>query len=157
MAGRTFETLIGAAVVLAAVVFFVFAYQKADVAAVDGFSVSADFSSVGGLKTGADVRLAGIKVGTVTSLRLGEPPFYRAVATFSLQDGLELPVDSSASISSEGLLGGNFVALQPGGALDLLQDGGRIDYTQSAVDLMDIISRAMFGGVSQGDGAAAQP
>ena len=150
MGSKTLETLIGAAVIVVAIVFFVFAYDKADVGDVNGYTVTADFQTVGGLKPGADVRLSGIKVGTVTRLELGEAPFFGAVATMSLRPGLALPDDSSAAIASEGLLGGNFVSLSPGGSDTAIADGGHIDYTQSAVDLMDIISRAMFGGVEQG-------
>jgi len=150
MGSKTLETLIGAVVIAVAVIFFFFAYNKADVARVEGITVTADFSTVGALKPGADVRMAGIKVGTVTRLALGEAPFYGAVATLNLRQGLDLPDDSSAAIASEGLLGGNYVQLSPGGSPDTLQDGGQIEYTQPAVDLMDIISRAMFGGVSQG-------
>ena len=149
MGSKTLETLIGAVVVAVAVIFFFFAYDKADVARVEGITVTADFSTVGSLKPGADVRLAGIKVGTVTRLSLGEAPFYGAVATLNLRQGLDLPDDSSASIASEGLLGGNYVQISPGGSPDALQDGGQIEYTQPAVDLMDMIARAMFGGVSQ--------
>jgi phospholipid/cholesterol/gamma-HCH transport system substrate-binding protein len=149
MGSKTLETLIGAVVIAVAVIFFVFAYGKADVGRVDGISVTADFSTVGGLKPGADVRLSGIKVGTVTRLALGEPPFFGAVVTLNLREDLQLPDDSSAAIASEGLLGGNYVQLSPGGSMDVLTDGGRIEYTQPAVDLMDLISRAMFGGVSQ--------
>ena len=153
MGSKTLETLIGAIVIAVAVGFFVFAYDKADVARVQGFSVSADFSTVGGLKPGADVRMSGIKIGSVTDMALGEPPFFGAVVTLSLREGLELPDDSSASISAEGLLGGSFVQISPGGSDTILADGGRIEYTQPAVDLMDMISRAMFGGVSQGESA----
>ena len=149
MGSKTLETLIGAAVIAVAVIFFVFAYGKADVGRVDGISVTADFATVGGLKPGADVRLSGIKVGTVTRLALGEPPFFGAVVTLNLREDLQLPDDSSAAIASEGLLGGNYVQISPGGSPDVIADGGRIEYTQPAVDLMDLISRAMFGGVSQ--------
>lgn len=151
MGSKTFETLIGAVVIAVAVGFFVFAYGKADVARVQGYSVTADFATVGGLKPGADVRMSGIKIGSVTDLVLGEPPFFGAVVTLSLREGLQLPDDSSASISAEGLMGGSFVQISPGGSDTLLADGGSIEYTQPAVDLMDMISRAMFGGVSQGD------
>ena len=149
MGGKTVETLIGAVVIAVAIGFFFFAYGKADVGRVDGITVTADFSTVGGLKPGADVRLSGIKVGTVTRQSLGQPPFFGAVATLNLREDLALPDDSSASIASEGLLGGNYVQISPGGSSDALQDGGQIEYTQPAVDLMDMISRAMFGGVSQ--------
>ena len=116
MGSKTLETLIGAVVIAVAVIFFFFAYDKADVARVEGITVTADFSTVGSLKPGADVRLAGIKVGTVTRLSLGEAPFYGAIATLNLRQGLDLPDDSSASIASEGLLGGNYVQISPGGS-----------------------------------------
>ena len=96
MGSKTLETLIGAVVIAVAVIFFFFAYDKADVARVEGITVTADFSTVGSLKPGADVRLAGIKVGTVTRLSLGEAPFYGAIATLNLRQGLDLPDDSSA-------------------------------------------------------------
>ncbi|MBC6440373.1 MAG: outer membrane lipid asymmetry maintenance protein MlaD [Rhodospirillales bacterium] len=148
MGAKTFETLVGAAVLLVAVMFFFFAYEKADVAKVSGYQVKAEFSSVGGLKTGDDVRIAGIKVGTVASMEL-DPDWYIALVTMSIDPGIFLSEDTFVSISSENFLGGNYVALHPGGSTDMAADGYTFTQTQGAVDLMDMISRALFGGVSE--------
>lgn len=148
MGSKTVETLVGAAVVAAAIVFFIFAYNKSDVASVNGYTVTGAFSSVGSLKPGADVRLSGIKVGSVTGMHL-EPEYFQAIVSMSLDNDVKLPDDSSASISADGLLGGSFVALQPGFSDVDLANGGEITLTQGAVNIMDLISRALFGGVSQ--------
>ncbi|MBT5433281.1 MAG: outer membrane lipid asymmetry maintenance protein MlaD [Alphaproteobacteria bacterium] len=147
MGAKTLETLVGAVVVIVAVCFFIFAYNKADVAGVKGYSVRAEFNSIGGLKSGDDVRIAGIKVGTVSGMEL-DPDWYSAIVSMNIDDKISLSQDTFVSISSESLLGGNYVSMQPGGSADLAQDGYIFQHTQGAVDLMDVISRAMFGGVS---------
>jgi len=146
MGAKSFETLVGAAVLVVAAFFFVFAYNKADVAQVSGSSYQAIFPSVGGLKTGDDVRIAGIKVGSVTAMEL-DPDWYEALVTINVEPGVSLSEDSFLSISSESLLGGNYIAIQPGGG-SMAENGYIFSRTQGAVDLMDVISRALFGGVS---------
>lgn len=146
MGAKSLETLVGAAVLLVAVAFFIFAYTKADVADVSGYSVYAEFSNVGSLKTGDDVKIAGIKVGTVTTMEL-DPDWYVAKVRMSISPGVALTSDTFVSIASASLLGGNYIALQPGGGPPA-EDGYVFDRTQGAVDLMDMISRALFGGVS---------
>jgi phospholipid/cholesterol/gamma-HCH transport system substrate-binding protein len=148
MGSKTVETLVGAVVIIVAVVFFVFAYNKADVARVSGYELSGIFSSVGSLKPGDEVRLSGIKVGSVLGMRL-DPEYYQAIVTMSIDNNVKLPDDTTASISADGLLGGSFVSLQPGFSDVQLADGGEITITQGAVNIMDLISRALFGGVSQ--------
>jgi len=147
MGAKSFETLVGAAVLLVAVAFLVFAYNKADVADISGYSVKAEFNSVGGLKTGDDVRIAGIRVGSVTGMEL-DTDWYIATVTMSIDPGIALPEDTFVSIASESLLGGNYIAMQPGGG-QAAESGYTFTQTQGAVDLMDVISRALFGGVSQ--------
>jgi len=148
MGSKTIETLVGAVVVVAAVVFFVFAYNKSDVARVSGYQVTGVFSSVGSLKPGDDVRMSGIKIGSVISMRL-DPTYYQAIVTMSIDDNVQLPDDTTATITSDSLLGGNHISLQPGFSDVMLADGGEITLTQGAVNIMDLISRALFGGVSQ--------
>ena len=145
MNANVVETITGAIVVAVAVVFFVFAYQIADVgAAAGGYQIDARFSRVSGLVTGADVRLSGIKVGSVVDQRL-DPETYEAIVTMAIAPDIKLPTDSSAQITSEGLLGGGYVSLQPGGAAEMLAAGGTIESTQGAVDLMSLIGQAVFG------------
>ena len=145
MKANAIETITGAIVIAVAVVFFIFAYQIADVgAASGGYQVDARFSSASGLVTGADVRLSGIKVGSVVDQRLDTDTF-EAIVTLSVAPEVKLPNDTSAQIASEGLLGGSYVSLQPGGAEEMLAAGDTIEYTQGAVDLMSLIGQAVFG------------
>lgn len=100
------------------------------------------------------MRLAGVKVGTVTNLALN-PETYFADATFTVRDDIEIPDDSTALISSEGLLGGNFLELQPGGSLDALPPGGEIEDTQGAVGLISLLMK-FVGGSGAEDPAVAE-
>jgi phospholipid/cholesterol/gamma-HCH transport system substrate-binding protein len=137
------ETLMGAMVLGVAGLFLMFAYTTADLGRTDGYEVYANFTTVGGLRVGSDVRLAGIKIGTVKRQEL-DPETYLARVTLSVEPSVKLPADTSASITSEGLLGGNFVDLAPGGDSEMLKPGGRIQYTQDAIDLVQMLGRFVF-------------
>jgi len=139
------ETVLGAVVLVVALGFLVYAYTTSDVADPGGYRVEAAFSSIGGVRTGSDVRVAGIKVGEVVRSELN-PQTYEAVLELSIASDVELPFDSSARIASEGLLGGQFVELQPGAEMDMLQPGDAITFTQSAISLEDLIGRFVFSG-----------
>lgn len=151
MKGNLFEALIGAVVLAVAAVFLVFAFSATDVGAVDGYEVTATFDRVDGVNAGADVRMSGIKIGTVTKLEL-DPQTFLARATLNIASNVELPSDSSAEITTEGLLGGKYMAIVPGGAEDIIPDGGRIQFTQSSISLEGLIGRFGFGlGDSESD------
>ncbi len=137
------ETLIGAIVIAAAAAFLAFAYSNTDIGGVSGYELSARFSRVDGLNIGSDVRLSGIKVGTVTKQEL-DPTTYQAVVHMTVAPSVRLPEDTFAKITSEGLLGGNYLALDPGGSDIFLEPGDEIMQTQGAVDLLGLISK--FGG-----------
>jgi phospholipid/cholesterol/gamma-HCH transport system substrate-binding protein len=137
------ETLIGAVVIAVAGLFVAYAYNTAEVGAVDGYVVHAEFNRVDGLEVGSDVRMSGIKVGTVLSQKL-DPTTYMAHVTMSIDPSIELPDDSSIKISMEGLLGGNYLSLEPGGSDKLLASDGVIRYTQGSVDLIGLVSQAIF-------------
>lgn len=143
------ETLLGAVVLGVAGLFLAFAYSTADLGSSGGYEVNAEFTTVGGLKVGNDVRLAGIKVGTVVGQSLN-PQTYLAKVTLSIDSSVQLPADTSASISSEGLLGGNYVDLAPGGATTMLKPGEKIQYTQDAVDMVQLLSRFIFSAADSG-------
>lgn len=144
MKGNLFEALIGAVVLAVAAVFLIFAFSTTDVGAVDGYEVTATFDRVDGVNAGADVRMSGIKIGTVTKLEL-DPQTFLARATLNIDSAVELPSDSSAEITTEGLLGGKYMAIVPGGAEDVIPDGGRIQFTQSSLSLEGLIGRFGFG------------
>lgn len=147
------ETIIGAVVLVVAALVLVFAYTSASLRPVRGYEVLAKFDRIDGLQAGTDVRISGIKVGTVVSLAL-EPVSFLAVARLSISDSVKLPKDTVAQISSEGLLGGKFMALVPGGDTTMIKPGGEISFTQSPVNLEDLIGQLIF---SQGGGNGAKP
>ncbi|RJF87902.1 outer membrane lipid asymmetry maintenance protein MlaD [Oleomonas cavernae] len=156
MSSNLVETLIGAVVIGVAAVFLIFAYTNVGARTGGGYDVVARFDRVDGLPTGADVRISGIKVGSVTA-QLLDPKTYRATVHLSISAGIELPDDSSAKIASEGLLGGAYIAIEPGGSDKPLQAGGEIKYTQSSVDLMGLISRAVFGSADGSNAGGGSP
>jgi phospholipid/cholesterol/gamma-HCH transport system substrate-binding protein len=156
MAHDRAEVAAGAAVLAVAVAFAVYAAQGAGLTArTDSYPLTASFRSVEGITLGSDVRLAGVKVGTVTDLRLNPETFF-ADAVITVQEGVLLPTDTTILISSEGLLGGNFVELLPGGALETLAPGDEIEDTQGAVSLISLLL-AFVGGDGDGDGAGSAP
>ena len=149
MAENRAEVLAGAAVLAAAVAFVMYAAGGDRLKAGGGtYPLTASFRSVEGISVGSDVRLAGVKVGTITSLKLN-PQTYFADAEIVLDQTVLLPEDSAILISSEGLLGGNFVELVPGGALDNLAPGDEIEDTQGAVSLITLLMK--FVGSKAGD------
>lgn len=155
MAENTGEVIVGGAVLALALGFLVYAGQATGFSAVrGGYELTASFRSVEGISVGSDVRLAGVKVGTITGLDLN-PQTFRADATLVVDRQIELPDDSAILISSEGLLGGNFVEIVPGGSPLNIEPGGEIFDTQGAVSLMTLLLR-FVGGDGDGDGAAPE-
>ncbi len=144
MKANIVETLIGAVVLVVAGVFLWFAVGRADVGRVDGYRLSAKFQSVAGIGVGSDVMIGGIKVGTVLEQYL-DPKSYLAVLVLSMRDDIKLPTDSSIKISSSGLLGGNYLAIEPGAEDDFLAAGDEFEFTQGAIDLTDLIGKAIYG------------
>lgn len=142
--GRTLiETVMGTVVIAIAGVFLVFAYVSADLRPVQGHAFHAKFASIGGLRPGSDVRIGGVKVGSVTSQSI-DPKDYRARVTFTVQDGLSLPADTVASITSDGLLGGKYLRLKIGHDKTMLKPGATLKKTQDALALEELLSRAIF-------------
>ena len=137
------ETATGAAVLLAAAGFLIYALGAADAAVGSrGYELSARFGQAGGLAPGADVRVAGVKVGSVAGVEL-DSQTYLARARLQIDPAVKLPADSTARISADGLLGGSHVAIEPGAAAESLVNGGEITNTQGAVDLFGLIGRAI--------------
>jgi phospholipid/cholesterol/gamma-HCH transport system substrate-binding protein len=146
MAYERAEIVAGAAILAVAVGFALYAVQGSGmVGAAESYPLTASFRSVEGVTVGTDVRLAGVKVGTVTALSLN-PETYFADAVISMRKDVAVPTDSSILISSEGLLGGTFVEVQPGGALEMLEPGGEIEDTQGAVSLITLLMKFAGGG-----------
>jgi phospholipid/cholesterol/gamma-HCH transport system substrate-binding protein len=144
MKRSVFETLLGAAIIIVAGLFFYHSYTTADVGpTTNGYEVSANFSTIGGLKTGDAVQISGVKVGTVSGVELDQTT-YLAKVSMMIDSAIELPLDTAAKISSEGLLGGVYMALEPGGDPDLLEDGDSIQYTQAPQNLEELLGKFIF-------------
>lgn len=150
MAENKLEILAGALVLVAAAGFFVYAGQGAGMGAQGGtYPLTASFRSVQGITAGSDVKLAGVKVGTITSITLN-PTTYFADVALAIDEGVLLPTDSAILISSEGLLGGNYVELVPGGMPDNLAPGDEIEDTQGAVSLVSLLMKFVGGKADSG-------
>lgn len=137
------ETVLGALVLLVAVSFLVYGYQMGDVATPDGYSITADFSKIGGLNPGDDVQISGVKVGSVTDVSLVEES-YLARVHISIDSHYQLPQDTVALISSESLLGGKYLSLEPGADEEMIPDGGQIQYTQAPQNLEELLGQFIF-------------
>lgn len=137
------ETILGAVVLAAAGLFLAFSYKTANMGTPDGFHVSADFSGIGGLKTGDDVVISGVKVGTVTGVDL-VPNTYQARVHMNVSPDITLPADTAAAITSQSLLGGRYLELQPGADEEMIENGGRIHYTQAPQNLEQLLGRFIF-------------
>jgi phospholipid/cholesterol/gamma-HCH transport system substrate-binding protein len=137
------ETVLGAVVLVIAAMFLVFAYTTADIGAVTGYPVSAKFLKVGGLEIGSDVRISGIRVGTVTGQSLDQAT-YQATVNMSIAADVALPVDTEAAIVSDGLLGGKFVNLVPGRSAERIPPGGVIAKTRDFQSLEDLVGEIIF-------------
>ena len=143
---HTSEVVVGAAVIAAAVGFVLYASQfdGSTRAASDDYTLMASFRSVEGITVGTDVRMAGVKVGTVTALDLN-PETFRADTELTIDGELSLPEDTAAAIATEGLLGGSFVELVPGGSPFDLEPGSELVDTQSSVNLITLLLRFVTG------------
>jgi phospholipid/cholesterol/gamma-HCH transport system substrate-binding protein len=147
------EALAGLAVIGIAAFFLIFALGRTGASGTDSYELKARFPNAAGINVGSDVRVSGMKVGTVTAQAL-DPQSYQAVVTLSVDDNVKLPLDSSAAITSEGLLGGSFIALVPGGDPEQLAPGDEITDTQGATDLMGLIG-SVINRSGEGDKAGS--
>ncbi len=137
------ETVLGAVVIAVAGFFLMYSIETANVASTDGYNVTADFSSVGGLKAGDSVQISGVKVGAVSQIEL-LPETYLARVHININNGYELPLDTAALISSESLLGGLYMSLEPGADEEIIEDGGNIQYTQAPQNLEQLLGQFIF-------------
>ncbi|MDC0074411.1 outer membrane lipid asymmetry maintenance protein MlaD [Alphaproteobacteria bacterium] len=144
MKNNTFEAIIGALVLILAVIFLFYSFSIANVGKIDGYELSADFDRIDGLVVGSDVRMSGIKIGTVIEESL-DPNTYLANIKIRINSSILIPIDSSAQIISDGLLGNKFLSITPGGDSEFIEEGGKISLTQSSIILENLIAQFMFG------------
>ena len=146
------ETLVGFLVLLVAVMFAYKAYKGAgvDKDTLSGYTLNVNFDRIDGLNVGGDVKVSGLKVGTVSGAVV-DPITYQAKIQLNIENSIKLPDDSSAEIVSAGLLGDKYIALVPGGSETYLKEGDKIKFSQSSVSLEALIGKFMFGGTSDKD------
>jgi phospholipid/cholesterol/gamma-HCH transport system substrate-binding protein len=150
MGRSVFETILGAVVLGIAGLFLGFAYSTSNVQRVQGYTVSANFPMIDGVKDGTDVRLNGVKIGSIEGLKLNTdagPNQFLVTVNMSIRPDIKLPEDTMAMIASESLLGGKYMSLEPGIEDDFIKtDGtGRITRTQAPMRLDDLIGQVIYG------------
>jgi phospholipid/cholesterol/gamma-HCH transport system substrate-binding protein len=137
------ETVMGAVVLLIAGFFLIFAYNSSNLRPISGYEVKARFNSVEGLQEGGDVRIGGVKVGSVTGQSL-DTKNYQAVVTLTLKPQVKLPTDSIASVTGDSLLGGKYIKIEPGSAKNMIPPGGEVKKTKDALVLEQVLGRMIF-------------
>lgn len=150
------EVLTGAVVLLIAAGFLAYAVAHSGRSASSGYTLYAKFEHIDGMAVGADVKLAGVKIGSVTEQRI-DPENYVAVVGLTVRSDIKLPKDSAAIITSESLLGGKYLSLQPGGDETMLQPGQTITITQSSVSLEELLGKFIFSITNVPKAGEAQP
>lgn len=148
-----FETLIGLAVVAVAGFFLVFSLsQRSDASTGDSYELIAKFDRADGVSPGTDVRVAGVKVGTVRSVSLDQKT-YKAEATLAIKNGIQIPEESAAQIQSDSLLGGSYIHIQISGMPDNMTPGSKFEYTRGSMDILGLLLDAVggLGGGNEGE------
>jgi phospholipid/cholesterol/gamma-HCH transport system substrate-binding protein len=143
MRRNVIETVMGGVVLIVAAMFVGIAFQSGTVTATGGYQLVAKFDDASGLGPGSEVRMSGVKIGTVHSQDLDQETFF-AVVTLNISDSYKMPRDTSARIIADGLLGSNFIALEPGGDEEMLKPGEEITYTQGSINVVDLLGRFIF-------------
>lgn len=142
------ESLVGFAVIIIALVFFIFAYSIGNSSKIEaGYSLKANFQNVEGIVKGSDVMLAGVKIGSVTNINLDKNTFF-ALLTIKINNEIKLPNDTRIAIVTSGILGRRYISVIPGASEENLVEGNEIKYTQSSVNIETLIGKLIysFGG-----------
>ena len=150
MANNAAETVIGAVVLAVAGGFLVYAARTSDMGVSGGaYDLVANFRKADGVSVGGDVRISGVKVGSIRDMSLNTET-YQARVVMGIRPDVSVPEDSAATIATDGLLGGAHVAIQPGGSEFMLEPGDEFSFTQGSVNLLDLVGRAIAGGGDDG-------
>lgn len=143
------EILVGAAVILGAAAFVFGAFSGSSVESGEGYRLSMQVQDASGLSAGSEVRMAGIQIGQVESQSL-DPQSFMAEVILTIDDDVQLPLDTSARVLPKGLVGDSYVEIEPGGEFDMLQEGDSIDFVQGAINVVDLLGRVIMSADSAG-------
>ncbi len=143
MRKKPVETIMGLVVLVVAILFLAFAYRVSDLQVVKGYPLKAEFMKVGGLSIGSDVRINGIKVGTVTNQELDNET-YLVNVTFSISSDIRLPIDSTVAIVGDGLIGDKFVKIEPGKSGEYMQPNSFFANTKDFKTIEDMVGEIIF-------------
>jgi len=148
MKRKALETIIGAFVLLGAIAFVFHAFSESTFDATDGYELQAEFNRVDGILPGTEVRMSGIKIGSVLDSRL-DPQTYLAIVRLSIRESIQIPEDSSIRVLADGLLGDSYLSIEPGGSDEMLAAGGTIARTQDPINIVDLLGRFAFGSAEE--------
>ncbi|MFT7098795.1 MAG: phospholipid/cholesterol/gamma-HCH transport system substrate-binding protein [Rickettsiales bacterium] len=144
MKNNLFEVIVGTFVLACAVYFFFFSFNKSGISTSTTYQISAIFNSIDGVSSGSDVKIAGVKIGSIAGEKI-DPITYRAILSLDIDKNIKIPSDSSAKILSSGLLGGKYVGIEIGAEEEMLEEGGKIQFTQSGVNFEELLGKFIFG------------
>lgn len=147
---NVFEVIIGTFVLACAIYFFFFSFEKSNISTKNTYQIFAKFDNIDGINSGSDIKIAGVKIGTVDSQNI-DPQTYRAITKLNINHDIKLPVDSSAKIVSSGLLGEKYLSIEVGADENMIKDGGQIQFTQSGVNFEELLGKFIFGSKKESD------
>jgi phospholipid/cholesterol/gamma-HCH transport system substrate-binding protein len=145
MKKNNFEVIVGSVVLLVAFLFFltILKISKSTTSLDNTYNVVAEFNNIDGITIGSDVKISGVKVGTIEKITLNKEN-YNAVVVMNVEKDLKIPIDSIFKITSSGLIGGKFVNVKIGADEIFLENNSVAEFTESTMDLEDLISRFVF-------------
>ncbi|MGC0371779.1 MAG: hypothetical protein DGJ47_000479 [Rickettsiaceae bacterium] len=144
-----FETIVGMLVLVCAFAFFYYSYNVSGASnSSNTYTLKAEFDNIDGISNGSDVKISGIKVGTIKNVILEKDTYY-AVLDLDIDKQVQIPKDSRASVSTHGIIGGRYIRITPGADDSMLQNNDKIIYTQSALNIEDLISKVVHSFTSK--------
>jgi phospholipid/cholesterol/gamma-HCH transport system substrate-binding protein len=150
------ETVIGAIVIAVAVIFLAFAYMRTGTGGFSGYELNARMPKVDGLGIGTDVRLGGIKIGSISDLTL-DPKTYLVTVHMRIRDDIKIPSDSSVLVTSAGILGSSYLSITPGGEDKMMAPGAYFENVQGSIDMMNLVGRVVGGDKTSNEAPAPKP
>lgn len=138
-----FDFIVGTTVLTVAALFFISSFKNTKTSSVKGYEILAKFENADGINVGSDIKISGVKIGVVSAQSLDNKTF-QALLKLNIDNQIKIPNDSSAKIVSEGLLGGKYIAITPGGSDDNINSGEELTFTQSSVNFEELLGKFIF-------------